>query len=175
LEAHRKRLRRMVRLHLDPRLQGRVDPSDVLQEAYLEAAERLTEYLRDPKLPFFLWLRFLTGQKLLALRRRYLGTQARDAARELSIYQGAMPETIPVLERSLQESKRQRDSFDLFFLAMCHHRLGDEAKARDCRERGARWLWKYKGQLTASWAWELSEFQAEADAVLAQPPGPPNQ
>ena len=92
LEAHRRRLRRMVRLRLDPRLQGRIDPSDVLQEAYLEAAERLAEYLRDPRMPFFLWLRFLTGQKLLALRRRHLGTQARDAARELSIYQGAMPE-----------------------------------------------------------------------------------
>jgi RNA polymerase sigma-70 factor (ECF subfamily) len=92
LEAHRKRLRRMVRLRLDPRLQGRIDPSDVIQETYLEIAERLAEYLRDPKMPFFLWLRFLTGQKLLELRRHHLGTQARDAARELSIYQGAMPE-----------------------------------------------------------------------------------
>ncbi len=92
LEAHRKRLRRMVRLRLDPRLQGRIDPSDVIQETYLEAAERLAEYLRDPKMPFFLWLRFLTGQKMLELRRHHLGTQARDAARELSIYQGAMPE-----------------------------------------------------------------------------------
>src|SRR5690349_2316396 len=72
LEEHRKRLRRMVRLRLDPRLQGRIDPSDVIQEAYLEAAERLAEYLRDPKMPFFLWLRFLTGQKLLELRRRHL-------------------------------------------------------------------------------------------------------
>ncbi|HTU90693.1 MAG TPA: sigma-70 family RNA polymerase sigma factor [Gemmataceae bacterium] len=92
LEEHRKRLRRMVRLRLDPRLQGRIDPSDVIQETYLEAAERLADYLRDPKMPFFLWLRFLTGQKLLELRRHHLGTQARDAARELSIYQGAMPE-----------------------------------------------------------------------------------
>jgi RNA polymerase sigma-70 factor (ECF subfamily) len=92
LQTHRQRLRRMVRLRLDPRLQGRIDPSDVIQETYLEAAERLAEYLRDPKIPFFLWLRLLTGQKLLELRRHHLGTQARDAARELSIYQGAMPE-----------------------------------------------------------------------------------
>jgi RNA polymerase sigma-70 factor (ECF subfamily) len=92
LEGHRKRLRRMVKLRLDPRLQGRVDASDVLQEAYLEAAQRLAEYLRDPKMPFFLWLRFLTGQKLLALRRRHLGTEARDANREVSLFAGAMPE-----------------------------------------------------------------------------------
>jgi RNA polymerase sigma-70 factor (ECF subfamily) len=92
LDGHRKRLRRMVRLRLDPRLQSRIDPSDVLQEAFLEAAQRLAEYLRDPKMPFFLWLRFLTGQKLLALRRRHLGTKARDASREVSLYRGAMPE-----------------------------------------------------------------------------------
>jgi RNA polymerase sigma-70 factor (ECF subfamily) len=54
LETHRKRLRRMVRLRLDPRLQGRIDASDVIQETYLEAAERLAEYLRDPNMPFFL-------------------------------------------------------------------------------------------------------------------------
>jgi RNA polymerase sigma-70 factor, ECF subfamily len=92
LEGHRKRLRRMVRLRLDPRLQGRVDPSDVLQEAFLQAAQRLAQYLREPKMPFFLWLRFLTGQKLLELRRRHLGVEARDASREVSLFQGAMPE-----------------------------------------------------------------------------------
>jgi RNA polymerase sigma-70 factor (ECF subfamily) len=90
LDGYRKRLRRMVRLRLDPRLQGRIDPSDVLQETSLEATRRLAEYLRDPRLPFFLWLRFLTNQKLLELRRRHLGTQARDAAREISLYQEAL-------------------------------------------------------------------------------------
>jgi RNA polymerase sigma-70 factor (ECF subfamily) len=92
LEGHRARLRRMVRLRLDPRLQGRVDASDVLQEAFLEAAQRLAEYLRDPRMPFFLWLRFLTGQRLLMLRRRHLGAAARDAGREISLQHGAMPE-----------------------------------------------------------------------------------
>ena len=41
LNAHRPRLRRMVALRLDRRLQGRLDPSDVIQEAYLDAARRL--------------------------------------------------------------------------------------------------------------------------------------
>src|SRR5437867_865979 len=60
LFAHyRERLRRMVRLRLDRRLQGRLDPSDVLQEAYLDYSKRLPEYAADPKLPFFLWLRLL--------------------------------------------------------------------------------------------------------------------
>jgi RNA polymerase sigma-70 factor (ECF subfamily) len=54
----------MVALRLDQRLQGRIDPSDVLQEAYLEAWTRLSEDLRQPTMPLFLRLRFHTGQKL---------------------------------------------------------------------------------------------------------------
>ena len=83
----------MVALRLDQRLQGRLDASDVIQEAYLEASARLPEYLRQPALPFFLWLRFLTGQKMLELHRRHLGAHMRDAAREVSLYRGALPET----------------------------------------------------------------------------------
>jgi RNA polymerase sigma-70 factor (ECF subfamily) len=81
----------MVRLRLDPRAQGRVDPSDVIQEAYLEVSRKLADYLRDPKLPFFLWLRLLTGQKLALAHRQHLGVQARDAGREVSLYRGAYP------------------------------------------------------------------------------------
>jgi RNA polymerase sigma-70 factor, ECF subfamily len=92
LGIHRERLRLMVHLRLDRRLQGRIDPSDVLQEAYLEAFERFTDYLRAPDMPFYLWLRFITGQKLLVLHRRHLGAHARDARREVSLYRGALPE-----------------------------------------------------------------------------------
>src|SRR3989442_6774565 len=90
LAQHRERLRRMVALRLDRRLQGRIDPSDVIQEAYLEASVRRAEYLQNPAMPFFLWLRFLTGQKLLALHRHHLGTQSRDAGREVALYPGTL-------------------------------------------------------------------------------------
>jgi RNA polymerase sigma-70 factor (ECF subfamily) len=89
---YRPRLRRMVKLRLDPRVQGRVDPSDVIQEAYLEICRKLADYLRDPRMPFFLWLRLLTGQKLALAHRQHLGVQARDAGREVSLYRGALPE-----------------------------------------------------------------------------------
>src|SRR5689334_25083177 len=92
LQRYRARLRRMIKLRLDRRLQGRVDPSDVIQEAYLEVSWRLAEYLRDPSLPFFLWLRLVTGQKLALAHRQHLGVQARDAGREVSLYRGALPE-----------------------------------------------------------------------------------
>src|SRR5437867_5640643 len=90
LTRHAERLRRMVALRLDRRLQGRIDPSDVIQEAYLEASVRRAEYLQNPAMPFFLWLRFLTGQKLLALHRHHLGTQSRDAGREVALYRGTL-------------------------------------------------------------------------------------
>jgi RNA polymerase sigma-70 factor (ECF subfamily) len=64
LDEYRARLRRMVALRLDPRLQGRVDPSDVIQEAYIDASRRLPEYRDRPEVPFYLWLRFLVGQRV---------------------------------------------------------------------------------------------------------------
>ena len=83
----------MVALRLDRRLQGRVDPSDVIQEACLDAARRLPEYHQNPTMPFFLWLRLLAGQRLVDEHRRHLGAAARDAGREISLYRGALPET----------------------------------------------------------------------------------
>jgi RNA polymerase sigma-70 factor (ECF subfamily) len=88
---YRARLRRMVEVRLDPRLQARLDASDVVQEAYVEVVERLEEYRRDPKLPLFLWLRLVVGERLLRLHRHHLGTQMRDAGREVSLYRGALP------------------------------------------------------------------------------------
>ena len=90
------RLRRMIRLRFDRRLQGRIDSSDVLQEAYLEVALRAGEYFAHPTMPPFLWLRFLTGQKLLELHRHHLGVRMRDAARELSLGQHAAPHATSV-------------------------------------------------------------------------------
>ncbi len=91
LSRHRDRLCRMVELRLDTRLQARVDASDVVQEAYVEVVQRLEEYLREPKLPLFLWLRLVVGERLMKLHRAHLGTQMRDAGREVSLYRGALP------------------------------------------------------------------------------------
>ena len=88
---HRERLRLMVRLRMDRRLQGRVDASDVLQEAYVEALERFPDFLQDRPMPFFLWLRFITEQRLQIVHRRHLGTKARDARRDVSLHQAARP------------------------------------------------------------------------------------
>ena len=88
---YRTRLKKMVRLRLNQKIQSRIDDSDVLQEAFLEASQRLADYVREPKLPFFLWLRHITGLKLTELHRRHLGVQMRDAAREVSLHRGPIP------------------------------------------------------------------------------------
>jgi RNA polymerase sigma-70 factor (ECF subfamily) len=92
LRHYHSRLRRMVALRMDARLQGRMDPSDVLQDAYIDAADQLPGYVTDPKIPFFLWLRLVTGHRLAKLHRFHLGQQIRDVAREVSIFHGALPE-----------------------------------------------------------------------------------
>jgi RNA polymerase sigma-70 factor (ECF subfamily) len=91
LGRHRERLRRMVEIRLDRRLQARIDASDVIQDAFVEVSERLDEYLANPKLPVFLWLRLVVGERLLRLHRHHLGAQMRDADREVSLFRGALP------------------------------------------------------------------------------------
>jgi RNA polymerase sigma-70 factor, ECF subfamily len=91
-DQYRDRLRRMVELRLDPRLRGRLDASDVLQEAFLDVAGDLDAYLADPKLPPLLWLRVHVGRRLTTMHRQHLGTRMRDLGREISIYHGALPE-----------------------------------------------------------------------------------
>jgi RNA polymerase sigma-70 factor (ECF subfamily) len=92
LAPHRERLRRMVALRLDQRLKGRVDPSDVLQEAFLQAAQAGPNYLERPEQPVFLWLRWLTGMALQLVHRQHLGVRARDAGREVRLLDRPWPE-----------------------------------------------------------------------------------
>jgi RNA polymerase sigma-70 factor (ECF subfamily) len=88
LSLYRTRLRRMVDLRMAPGLRSRLDPSDVLQEALLEAAQRFPEYAREKPLPFFLWLRRITRDRLISLHRRHLGAKARDPRREVPLHSG---------------------------------------------------------------------------------------
>ncbi len=92
-DGYRAQLRRMIRLRLDRRLSGRIDSSDVLQEAYLDVRRRLGEYARDPAgMPFHLWLRLVAGQRLTDLHRFHLGAQMRDAGQEVSLHRGPFPQ-----------------------------------------------------------------------------------
>ncbi len=91
-DQYHERLKRMVELRMDARVQGRVDASDVLQDAYVDLAQQLPNYAKDPKIPVFLWMRLITGQRLAKVHREHLGAAKRNAALEFSLYRGQMPE-----------------------------------------------------------------------------------
>lgn len=85
LASQRDRLVRMVQLRMDPRLHPRMDASDIVQESLLDAAKRYPEYVKQPKVPFYLWLRTVVEHRLLHLHREHLGVQARDVRREVPL------------------------------------------------------------------------------------------
>ena len=89
---HRERLWQIVHFRLDQRLTGRIDPEDILQEAYLDAAQRIRHYRDDSPASEFLWLRMVLTQTMIDVHRRHLGVQMRDARREISIHRKMFPQ-----------------------------------------------------------------------------------
>jgi RNA polymerase sigma-70 factor, ECF subfamily len=80
--AHRDWLRQVIDIRLDGRLRARIDASDVVQEALLEAARRMPDFLAREPMPFHLWLRQTACQRLIDLRRQHLGAECRTAERD---------------------------------------------------------------------------------------------
>lgn len=99
LSRHRPRLRQMVAVRMDPRLSSRIDPSDVVQDALTDASRKLPEYLRDRPLPYYLWLRQLTWQRLHDLHVRHIRTQNRSVTREAHVDVGLSDESAIQLAR----------------------------------------------------------------------------
>ena len=80
------RLVRVIELHLDPRVLGKVDSDDILQDVFIQAARRIRRYLDDPAVPVFVWLRQLAIQAVIDVHRRYLGAAQRDVRQEVPIW-----------------------------------------------------------------------------------------
>ena len=81
----RERLRRVIDFRLDYRLGGRVSHSDVLQETYVRASQRIESYLQKPDMPFFVWLRLEANQRMLEIHRFHFGAEKRDIRREVKL------------------------------------------------------------------------------------------
>lgn len=86
---YRPRLWRMVNFRLDPRLRGRVDPDDILQDAWVNAVARINNFLTDASRSCFIWFRMIVQQTLIDVHRRHLGADKRSAARERSLSYGS--------------------------------------------------------------------------------------
>jgi RNA polymerase sigma-70 factor (ECF subfamily) len=72
MDRHRDSLHRMIRCRLNPGVAGRVDASDIVQEALLTASRRLADYLQNPRMPFHAWLRQLARDRLADAYRHEL-------------------------------------------------------------------------------------------------------
>ncbi len=90
LAQHREPLRRIIGLRLDPALAQRVDASDIVQDVLLEASRRLADYLRQPALPFHLWLRHMAQDHIIDAHRRHRQAQRRSLDREQSLRPAAL-------------------------------------------------------------------------------------
>ena len=82
LGQHRARLKRMVGVRMDPRLKGRVDPSDVVQEVFMAASQNIEQFMHGRPLPFYPWLRQLAWNKLVDLHRKHVQAQKRSLNQE---------------------------------------------------------------------------------------------
>ncbi|MCA9125704.1 MAG: sigma-70 family RNA polymerase sigma factor [Planctomycetales bacterium] len=139
---YQERLSKIVHFRMDGRLRSRIDVADVLQEAFLEATQRVQDY-RDcsNEISFFLWLRFIVLQKLTQLHRHHLGVQARDANRDVPIFARATTQATSVVlaaqllgkitspsgaaireenKRNLEAALGQMESIDREVLALRH-------------------------------------------------------
>jgi RNA polymerase sigma-70 factor (ECF subfamily) len=82
IARHRDAVRRFIELRLDQKVRGRIDASDVIQEAHLEVVQRIEDYLTRRPMPFHLWLCRTAYENLLRLRRRHVEAAARAVGRE---------------------------------------------------------------------------------------------
>lgn len=99
LDEYRRQLKTMVSLRIDPRVNARIDPSDVVQESLAEAASRLDQYLIDEPIPFYPWLRQIAWEKLIQQHRRHIGSQKRSAAKEVTLPVRLTDESVASLSR----------------------------------------------------------------------------
>ena len=81
----RERLKRIVNFRLDYQLNGRISESDVIQDTYVRASQRLDSFLEKPEMPFFVWLRLEVQQQLVDIHRHHFGAEKRDIRKEVAI------------------------------------------------------------------------------------------
>jgi RNA polymerase sigma-70 factor (ECF subfamily) len=142
LGEFREPLRQVINLRLDPVLGRRVDASDIVQDVLIEANQRLTEYLKNPAMPFHLWLRHLAQDRIIDTHRRHRQAQRRSIDKEQPIQRPAWADQSSVqlvaqlvdgehtpasaaihqeLQRRLNDALAELDDDDRDIILMRHH------------------------------------------------------
>lgn len=80
--AYGERLTKMISVRLDQRLTGRIDPADVLQDAFIDVIKKLPQYDQDRQIPLYIWMRTIVQERIVATHRLHLNTEKRDARLE---------------------------------------------------------------------------------------------
>lgn len=91
-EINRDRLSRMVSIRMDRRLKGRIDATDVLQEAYMILSQKIGNFADYPDMSPYVWMRLTVNDRLIALHRKHIQAGKRDARKEISMSQKANPD-----------------------------------------------------------------------------------
>lgn len=68
---YRSQLERMIEFRMDPRIRSRIDAHDVLQESFLEIKNRYRDFIVNPGVSLFVWIRKITYQVLIDSQRRH--------------------------------------------------------------------------------------------------------
>jgi WD40 repeat protein/Flp pilus assembly protein TadD len=142
----------------------RGDPSGVNDLAWSLVTGPLGE--RDPVWALQLIREAVQEQPQNAFRLNTLGV--------VQYRNGQYVQAIATLEKALNANRGQSDAFNLFFLAMCHAKLGAPAKAQACFEQALQW-WNGKKNLSFQYIDDLKAFMAEAQATLNGLQPPPTQ
>ncbi len=161
LGEFREPLRRVINLRLDPAIARRVDASDIVQDVLIEANQRLVDYLKQPNMPFHLWLRHLAQDRIIDTHRRHRLAQRRSVDREQAIARPGWTDESSVslvaqlvntertpaseaiqheLQRKLSTAIDQLDDADREIVLMRHHEAlsnQEVAKALDLTEAAA--------------------------------------
>ena len=77
---------------------------------------------------------------------------------------------VEALEEAERLAPDKYFGFNAYFLAMCHHQLGDTAKAKDYFDGAGRWCQENQSKLSATHVRELQAFRADAESLLRAPP-----
>jgi RNA polymerase sigma-70 factor (ECF subfamily) len=161
-ERYRNALRLLARMHLDPRLQGKLDASDVVQQTLLKAHANLDQFRGQSEAEFSAWLRKILANTLAEEARKF-GTDKRNSAREQSL-EAAIEESSARVEQWL--AAEQSSPNELAERQEHLLRLADALEQLPEGQRQAVELHHLKGFPVAEVARSLGRSEASVGALL---------